>query len=98
MRNAFHEMESSYLEKKSVYENTALGLEAETEKLSSEVSAFETDCMREESAFFTHHAELLITQSMLKRAEKESSGGFTDDRGRPRLSDGESPGVFKTYR
>ena len=43
MRNAFHEMESSYLEKKSVYENTALGLEAETEKLSSEVSAFETD-------------------------------------------------------
>lgn len=59
VRERFQENEQEYLEKKTVYDNTAVGLETERIKLEQECNAFQDDCLREESRY--HQLQCLIS-------------------------------------
>lgn len=73
VRDKFKELEVEYLEKKSVYENTAVGLESERIKLENDCNAFQQECIREESRF--HHLGALteIANAKLNRVQDELS-------------------------
>mmetsp|Transcript_17872 Transcript_17872/g.42762 ORF Transcript_17872/g.42762 Transcript_17872/m.42762 type:complete len:673 (-) Transcript_17872:186-2204(-) len=74
VRSDFSLLETEYNEKKAVYENTAVGLDAERDKLNTEVAAVSEECRREESRFHYLHAMIASTRILLDRAAKEDAG------------------------
>jgi len=74
VRSDFSLLETEYNEKKAVYENTAVGLDAERDKLNLEVTAVSEECRREESRFHYLHAMTASTRLLLERAAKEDAG------------------------
>lgn len=71
VRQRYQEMEQSYLERKAQYDNTAVGLETERIKLEQECSAFQDDCLREESQYHLLHCLLQIEQGKVEKIEQE---------------------------
>ena len=51
IRQKFQELEAEYLEKKTAYETTAVGLESERSKTESEIQTLREECAREESRY-----------------------------------------------
>ncbi len=49
VRQEHQEIEVYYLEKRAIYENTAVGLETERLKLEAEADALQDECIQEES-------------------------------------------------
>mmetsp|Transcript_38421 Transcript_38421/g.101928 ORF Transcript_38421/g.101928 Transcript_38421/m.101928 type:complete len:674 (+) Transcript_38421:14-2035(+) len=74
VRTDFSALEAEYLEKKALYEQAALGLEADRDKLQAEVTAYHDECRREESRFHYLHAMLASTKILLDRAKREDAG------------------------
>ncbi|KDO31490.1 hypothetical protein SPRG_04104 [Saprolegnia parasitica CBS 223.65] len=71
VRQRYQEMEQTYLEKKAQYDNTAVGLETERIKLEQECTAFQDDCLREESQYHQLHALLQIESARLDKVTQE---------------------------
>jgi len=71
VRQRYQELEQEYLEKKAVYENTAVGLETERIKLEQECSAHQEDCLREESRYHYLHCLLGIADAHYERVQQE---------------------------
>jgi len=71
VRADFSELEKQYNSKKEAYEHTAVHLDTEREKLSTEVGAYNDECKREESRFHYLHAMMASTRNLLRRAERE---------------------------
>lgn len=74
LRARYQELESEYLEKKAIYENTAVGLDAELSKLHEEVAAYEEDIHKEESRYHYLHALGSIVAVSASRAKGEAAG------------------------
>lgn len=74
VRTDFAQLEAEHNEKKAVYENTKVGLDADKDKLSIEVTAYMEECRREESRFHYLNAMINSTRTMLERATKEAAG------------------------
>ncbi|OQS07614.1 Intraflagellar Transport Protein 81 [Thraustotheca clavata] len=71
VRQKYQEMEQVYLEKKAQYDNTAVGLETERIKLEQECTAFQDDCLREESQYHHLNALLQIETARLEKVTQE---------------------------
>jgi hypothetical protein len=79
VRAQFQETENSYLEKKSTYENVAVGFErygvrrrglisrSETSKLSAEVNALADELSRLESMYHMTHGKAMLLDAFLLR-------------------------------
>ena len=80
MREAFKDLEADYLKKKQVYENTAVGLEAERIKLESDCAAQQNECLREESKFHLLNCMTAVAEAKLQRVHDEL--GFQKGEGR----------------
>mmetsp|Transcript_37238 Transcript_37238/g.72658 ORF Transcript_37238/g.72658 Transcript_37238/m.72658 type:complete len:673 (+) Transcript_37238:118-2136(+) len=74
VRADFAQLETDYNEKKSAYENTKVGLDADQDKLSTEVTSYMEECRREESRYHYLNAMIHSTKTMLERAVKEAAG------------------------
>mmetsp|Transcript_10773 Transcript_10773/g.26382 ORF Transcript_10773/g.26382 Transcript_10773/m.26382 type:complete len:672 (+) Transcript_10773:79-2094(+) len=74
VRADFSQLEAEYSEKKSVYENTSVGLDADRDKLAVEVTAYQEECRREESRFHYLNAMIKSTNILLERAVNEDAG------------------------
>jgi len=74
VRADFTQLETEYNDKKKTYENTAVGLDAERDKLLTEVTAYYEDCKREESRFHYLNAMINSTKITLDRARLEEQG------------------------
>ncbi len=62
VRQQFQELEHTYLQHKSAYDNVAVGLESERLKLEAECDSRQNDCVREESRFHYYHAMAAIAE------------------------------------
>ncbi|OQR98409.1 Intraflagellar Transport Protein 81 [Achlya hypogyna] len=71
VRQKYQEMEQTYLEKKAQYDNTAVGLETERIRLEQECTAFQDDCLREESQYHQLHTLLQIETARLEKVTQE---------------------------
>ncbi|KAF0696267.1 Aste57867_12965 [Aphanomyces stellatus] len=71
VRQKYQEMEQTYLEKKAQYDNTAVGLETERIKLEQECTAFQDDCLREESQFHFLNCQIQIETAKLEKVTQE---------------------------
>lgn len=71
VRQKYQETEQVYLDKKAQYDATAVGLEAERLKLEQECSAFQDDCLREESQFHLLHCQLEIERARADKVAQE---------------------------
>ena len=60
VRQQFQELEHTYLNLKSAYDNVAVGLESERLKLEAECESRQNECVREESRFHYYHAMVSI--------------------------------------
>jgi len=89
VREKFKEFERDFLEKRSIYENTAAGLESERMKLESDCQAFQQEAIKEESRFHHFNSLMEIVQVQLARAHDEEA--FQNGEGRL-LRD------FRTYK
>jgi len=89
VRENFKEVEQEYLEKKAIYENTAVGLETERIKLENDCNSFQQECIREESRFHFLNCLAGIADSQLNRIQNE----LAYQRGEGRLLRD-----FKSYR
>jgi len=74
VRADFAHLETEYNEKKAAYDNTKVGLDADRDKLSMEVTAYMEECRREESRYHYLNAMIHSTSVMLERAVKEAAG------------------------
>jgi len=74
VRADFTQLETEYNEKKKAYENTAVGLDAERDKLLTEATAYFEECKREESRFHYFNAMINSTKITLDRARLEEQG------------------------
>ena len=73
VRQKYQELEQGYLEKKAIYENTAVGLESERLKLEAECNAYQDECLREESRYHYLSSLIAIAQGHLDRVQQEVS-------------------------
>ncbi|GBG24327.1 Intraflagellar transport protein 81-like [Hondaea fermentalgiana] len=71
VREKFKDLEHDYLDKKAVYENTAVGLESERIKLESNCNALQSEAIREESRFHYLHCLTDIANVQLNRVQDE---------------------------
>ncbi|CEG42166.1 uncharacterized protein PHALS_12463 [Plasmopara halstedii] len=71
VRQRYQEMEQIYLERKSQYDQTAVGLEAERLKLEQECAAFQEDALREESHYHLLHCQLELQQGKANKVAHE---------------------------
>ncbi|ETW10174.1 hypothetical protein H310_00544 [Aphanomyces invadans] len=71
VRQKYQEMEQTYLEKKAQYDNTAVGLETERIKLEQECTAFQDDCLREESQYHFLNCQIQIENAKLDKVTQE---------------------------
>ena len=75
LRPKYKEAENGYLEKKSVFENMAAGLESERVKLERDCESYQEDCQREESRYHMLHC-----MSEIAKANAEVERRFEDDK------------------
>nr|CCA19459.1 Intraflagellar Transport Protein 81 putative [Albugo laibachii Nc14] len=71
VRQRFQEIEQVYVEKKTQYENVALGMETERIKLEQECNAFQEDCLREENQYHALHCLTSIEKAKVEKLEQE---------------------------
>ena len=71
VRPRYKEIESDYLERKSVFENMAVGLESERVKLERDCEAYQVDCQREESRYHMLHSMQSIINANSERVKLE---------------------------
>jgi intraflagellar transport protein 81 len=71
VRQKFQELEHTYLQNKSGYDNVAVGLESERLKLEAECESRQNDCVREESRFHYYHAMVTIAEVRKQKAKDE---------------------------
>jgi len=76
LRSKFQELETEYLDKKGIYDNTKAGLESNFAKLQLEADAAEKDCAHEESNAHYYEHMIKIEEVKLQRVEDERSGRF----------------------
>jgi intraflagellar transport protein 81 len=71
VRQRYQELEQEYLERKAVYENTAVGLDTERIKMEQECNAFQDDCLREESRYHYLNCLISIAEGQAERIRTE---------------------------
>lgn len=71
VREKFKELETEYLDKKAVYENTAAGLQSERIRLENECNAGQKECIREESRFHYLNCLTDVADVQLGRVQDE---------------------------
>jgi len=76
LRSKFQELETEYLEKKGVYDNTKAGLESNFAKLQLEADTAEKDCEHEQSNATYFDSMIKIEQVKMERMQDERSGKF----------------------
>lgn len=76
LRSKFQELETEYLEKKGVFDNTKAGLESNFAKLQLEADAAEKDCAHEESNAHYYENMIKIEEVKTARMETERAGKF----------------------
>jgi len=79
-RGIFQDVEATYLDKKSVYDKVAVGLEMEKSALEKECDSYQEECLREESRFHYLNSLTSIARIKLDRAEQESKWQNGDGR------------------
>jgi len=89
VRESFQELEQEYLEKKAIYENTAVGLESDKIKLENDCNAYQKECLREESRFHIVSAKSEIADLEYNKILDEQ---------RFQKGDGQLLRDFKTYK
>ena len=71
VRPRYKEIESDYLERKSVFENMAAGLESERVKLERDCESYQVDCQREESRYHMLQSMKAISNANAERVKLE---------------------------
>jgi intraflagellar transport protein 81 len=89
VRQEHQEIEIYYLEKRAIYENTAVGLESERLKLESEADSLQEEALQEESKYHFFQSLQGIAEARLDRVRQEEAC----ERGEERLLRD-----FKTYK
>jgi len=74
LRTTFQEVESDYLHKKAIYDNTKAGLDSEISKLQSERDAAHKEKVTEESARCLYESLVSIEKVKAERVEDERHG------------------------
>lgn len=71
VRQEYQEIEIEYLEKRAIYENTAVGLDSERLRLESEADVLQEECLREESRYHFLQSLFGIANARLDRVQRE---------------------------
>lgn len=71
VRQEYQEVENGYLEKKSMFENTAVGLESERIKLEQSCGQNQDDCLQEESRYHYLNCLSSIADTHLEKVRLE---------------------------
>jgi len=77
LRSKFQDLETDYLEKKGVYDNTKAGLESNFAKLQLEADAAEKDCAHEETHAISYQNMIAIEQVKVQRMNDERANKFS---------------------
>jgi intraflagellar transport protein 81 len=80
VRGTYQELETAYLEKKGIFENTAAGLESERVKLEQECGSYQDECLREESRYHLLNCMMQKTTVDLERTRMEDKFSRNDGR------------------
>eukprot|EP00742_Colponemidia_sp_Colp-10_P002246 GILJ01002400.1.p1 GENE.GILJ01002400.1~~GILJ01002400.1.p1 ORF type:complete len:696 (-),score=172.60 GILJ01002400.1:159-2177(-) len=72
VRQRYAEVEQVFLERRSVYENTLVGLDSEKAKLETDISAYQEEIGREESRYHQLQSMTSIIDAQLQRAQDEA--------------------------
>merc|ERR1712113_19104 len=74
LRTKFQEVESDYLEKKAVYDNTKAGLDSEISKMQAELDSSQKEKAQEESNCHYYESLASIERVKVQRVEDERQG------------------------
>ena len=71
LRQRYQEVEQGYLEKKAIYDNTAVGLESERLKIEKACEAGQEECLREESRYHYLNCLEAVANAQLEKVKQE---------------------------
>lgn len=71
VRSDFQILERDYVQKKGVYENSAVGMETERIQLEQECNAFQDDCIQEECKYHTLQCQISIEDAKYEKVQRE---------------------------